>query len=176
MWTVRSWHDFAYSVGDTVSRRYSFLQDWLEAFRWLSLGLRSQLLSWRQTLPYILSLGENRKRMTEEYPDPVSSRRADDLAPKTRGVLFNNIARCTGCGDCQVVCPTEAIRVESQELRNSPKKWVTSFEIDLGKCLYCGLCAESCIPGSLAHSREYESSSFKRSDLVLQFGRGGRHD
>ncbi|MGZ3688928.1 MAG: hypothetical protein ACXVBW_11540, partial [Bdellovibrionota bacterium] len=42
-------------------------------------------------LPYLFRAGDLRKEVTEQYPDPISSKTADDLPPRTRGLLFNDI-------------------------------------------------------------------------------------
>lgn len=46
--------------------------------------------------------------------------------------------RCTGCGDCVPVCPTEALSLTG--------KIVT---IDSGGCDLTGACVEACLPGAL---------------------------
>lgn len=126
-------------------------------------------------LPYLLGRGEMRKKVTEQYPDPVSSRTEDDLPPRTRGLLVNDIEKCTGCGDCRQVCPVECIRIETLPGRDLSRPVVTVYDIDLGKCVFCGLCVEVCHPGSLVHSKRFEGSVYQVSDLVLSFGKGKDH-
>jgi len=46
--------------------------------------------------------------------------------------------KCTGCGTCQILCPTEAIRVVKKKAR-----------IDEKKCLACPNCTDSCPEGAL---------------------------
>lgn len=46
--------------------------------------------------------------------------------------------KCTGCGTCQIVCPTEAIRVVKKKARVNEKK-----------CLACPNCTDSCPEGAL---------------------------
>jgi len=43
-----------------------------------------------------------------------------------------DVAKCTGCGDCVEVCPTEAIKVENE-------KAVVNDE-----CADCGSCVDEC--------------------------------
>ncbi len=143
-------------------------------FRELYLGARAMWLAVSAALPY-LNGGRSqdiRKEVTEQYPDPVSSRTADDLPPRTRGLLFNDIERCTGCGDCERVCPTHAIRLEAVDLAESAKTWVSVFDIDFARCTFCGLCVESCNPASLIHTKQFEGAVYSKEDLVASFGRG----
>ncbi len=122
--------------------------------------------------PYLLRWGDLRKEVTEGYPDPISSKTADDLPTRSRGLLFNEIDRCTGCKACEEVCPCHCIRVEEQPGPDPSKSWVTVFDVDFSRCIFCGLCVEVCQPGSLVHTRQYEGAAYDVSDLVASFGRG----
>ena len=122
-------------------------------------------------LPYLFRWGDLHNEVTEDYPDPVSSKTADDLPPRSRGFLMNDIDRCTGCGECQKVCPVECIRIESEPGADSSKIWVSIFDIDFSKCIFCGLCVEVCLPASLTHTKKYEGSAYDLRDLVARYGR-----
>ena len=123
-------------------------------------------------LPYVFGWGELRKEVTEGYPDPVSSKTADDLPPRSRGLLFNDIDRCIGCKDCEKVCPSQCIKIEEEPGADATKIWVSVFDIDFSQCIFCGLCVEVCQPGSLVHTRQYEGAAYSLTDLVASFGRG----
>jgi formate hydrogenlyase subunit 6/NADH:ubiquinone oxidoreductase subunit I len=146
----------------------------LEYVRGVLKGFRSVFGSFFTSLPYLLSVysGELRKEITEQYPDPISSRTADDLPPRTRGLLFNDIERCTGCKECEHVCPVSCITVESEPEANPAKIWVSVFDVDVSRCIFCGLCVEACQPGSLMHTKQYEGAVYALPDLVASFGRG----
>jgi ferredoxin len=47
--------------------------------------------------------------------------------------------KCTKCGSCVTVCPSEAIK-EGSEI----------FEIDADKCVDCGLCVDECKSGAIS--------------------------
>lgn len=138
----------------------------------LAIRLRSVTRSCATVLPYLFGMGEQRREVTEEYPDPISSRTVDDLPPRTRGLLFNDIDRCTGCRDCARICPTACIEIETEPGANANLIWLTRFNIDFGKCIFCGLCVEVCAPQSLVHTKDYECAGYRRADLVRGFGRG----
>ncbi len=133
---------------------------------------RSIWISCMTAIPYFFSTGEFRKEITEQYPDPISSKTPDDLPPRTRGLLFNDIDRCTGCKECEKTCPTQCIRVSTEPGADEAKIWVSVFDIDFSKCVFCGLCTEVCHPKSLVHTRKYEGAVISPSDLVARFGRG----
>lgn len=135
-------------------------------------GFRSLLESSLVVVPYLFGWGEHRKEVTEQYPDPVSSRTEDDLPVKSRGMLFNDVDACTGCGDCSAVCPANCIRIEVQDQPATGKKWVAVYDIDYGRCILCGLCVEVCEPASLKHTKRYEGAHYQREHLFSQFGRG----
>lgn len=141
-------------------------------FRDAAWGVRSVFRSFMTALPYLIGAGELRKEMTEEYPDPISSRTADDLPPRSRGLLFNDIDRCTGCKECEKVCPAQCIKVENEAGADAQKIWVAVFDIDFSKCVFCGLCTEICEPQSLIHTKQYEGAVYVLKDLVTSFGRG----
>lgn len=124
------------------------------------------------TFPYLFGVGELRKEITEQYPDPVSSRTEDDLPPRTRGLLENDPKRCTGCGKCVEVCPVDCILLETDVGPDGSNSWVSKFDIDFGKCIFCGFCTEICPTGSLTHTKRFEGSTYVRADLVDSFGKG----
>jgi formate hydrogenlyase subunit 6/NADH:ubiquinone oxidoreductase subunit I len=135
-------------------------------------GARSVIGSCITSVPYLFSAGEYRKEVTEQYPDPISSRTADDLPSRSRGLLYNDIERCTGCKECEMVCPTDCIRVETEPGSDASKIWVTTFDIDFSRCIFCGLCVEVCVPQSLIHTKQYEGAVYQLPSMVSHFGRG----
>ena len=40
---------------------------------------------------------------------------------------------------CEAVCPAQAITIESSERPDGSRK-TTRYDIDMLKCIYCGLC------------------------------------
>lgn len=54
--------------------------------------------------------------------------------------------KCTYCGLCEVLCPTEAIKIDKQERR---------LDFDETKCSYCGKCAKGCPVGAWSGKNGY---------------------
>lgn len=134
-------------------------------------GARSVVITLATALPYFFNLGDNHREVTEQYPDPISSKTPDDLPTRSRGILFNDIDRCTGCLECQEVCPTKCIHIEN-DIGPDGKVWVSRFDIDFSTCVFCGLCIETCLPACIIQTRQYEGSVYQVEDLITSFGRG----
>ncbi len=126
----------------------------------------------KKVVEHFLNQNEIRKIDTEFYPDPVSSRGKDDFPARARGLVFNEIEKCTGCGDCTRVCPTKCITVEAKTNERNNRPWVSKFDIDFSNCIFCGLCVEVCEPESLTQTKEVQAAVFDPKDLVSGFGRG----
>jgi len=122
--------------------------------------------------PYLFGLGPQRKVVTEEYPDPTSSKSPEVLPLRFRGHLINDMDKCIGCGDCSSVCPQACLKIEASDVPNREKKWVSVFDIDLSLCISCGLCVDACPAASLTHSKEFRIISDEKAGLVLTFGLG----
>ena len=148
---------------------FGTVRSYLKEVLW---GLRSVIGSCITAIPYLFSAGEFRKEVTEQYPDPISSRTADDLPSRTRGLLNNDIERCTGCKECEMVCPTQCIEVETEPGSDASKIWVATFDIDFSRYIFCGICVEACLPQSLTHTRQYEGAVYHLPAMVTKFGHG----
>jgi len=62
-----------------------------------------------------------------------------DAAPRYRGFHLNDWEKCTGCGNCADICPTQAITmVEIKDLPVETGKKAERPQIDYGRCCYCG--------------------------------------
>jgi len=43
------------------------------------------------------------------------------------------------------------------------------FDIDIIKCMYCGLCSEPCPTGSIHHTTEFEGADFSLESLIRRY-------
>ena len=72
--------------------------------------------------------------------------------------------RCTSCGICSKVCPSQCIwitRAEDPET-GKPVKTPAEFAIDVDLCMNCGYCAEYCPFDAIKMDHDYELASYDR--------------
>jgi NADH-quinone oxidoreductase chain I len=74
--------------------------------------------------------------------------------------------KCTACGQCLRVCPAACITLERHKQEGVKGFVVDRYAVDLGLCIYCGLCVEACTFGALAMIPEYEFSVYDKAALV----------
>ena len=46
---------------------------------------------------------------------------------------------------------------------------LSQFDIDIAKCMYCGLCSEPCPTGSIHHTTEFEGADYSLESLIRRF-------
>ena len=83
-----------------------------------------------------------RKSKTINYPfekGPISPRMRGEHALRR---YPSGEERCIACKLCEAVCPAQAITIDSVERPDGSRK-TTRYDIDMLKCIYCGLCQES---------------------------------
>ena len=77
----------------------------------------------------------------------------DHLPQGSRGRIVMDASGIDDPEACANCCPTDAIRVEGDEL-----------VLDLGSCVFCGLCEEA-FPEAFESTPEFETSVRDRRDL-----------
>ncbi len=110
-----------------------------------------------------------RKPFTVEYPDRTPIRVQDTLPYRYRGILEVDLEICTGCLACERVCPIDCIVIGASKDKATKQMILTRFDIDLAKCMYCGLCSEPCPTGSIHHTREFEGSDYSLESMVRRY-------
>ena len=46
---------------------------------------------------------------------------------------------------------------------------LSRFDIDIAKCMYCGLCSEACPTGSIHHTTEFEGADYSLESLIRHY-------
>ena len=90
---------------------------------------------------------------------------------------------CTGCMVCIRNCPTQCMGATMKdnplqaEGKSTRRKIVDEFEINLGRCILCGICVEVCNFNAIEMSHEHELSVVARNgnranlERLLEMGR-----
>ena len=113
--------------------------------------------------------------VTELYPEEKV-----ELPKGARAKLYVNIDDCIGCNLCARACPVNCIDIETvlatsdvdlgKTSTGNPKRfWLTQFDIDMAKCMYCDLCTFPCPTDCIYMVPEYEYSEFDRTNLIYHF-------
>ena len=108
-----------------------------------------------------------RKPFTIQYPEERAPQH-----PRFRGEEFAWYEeRCTGCASCAKYCPLGIIRIVTEPSGTAPQEGdkynLEVFDIDIGRCMFCGLCVEACPYDALFMGSGFERGSYERDKLVI---------
>lgn len=127
-----------------------------------------------------------RRPVTAHYPEqhlPVQERYMGFPALLTDDTADEPF--CTGCMVCVRECPTQCM---SATMHDNPKfadgashrrKIIQEFEINLNRCILCGICVDVCSFDAIEMSYEHELASYARAgaraDLTLLLEQGRQY-
>jgi NADH-quinone oxidoreductase subunit I len=133
-------------------------------------GISTTLIGMRVTISHLFKPAVTLQYPHERWPMPQRARLRIEMA----------FSECTGCGACVRACPVDVISLETLKAqpdedlgvtKNGTKKrlHVLKFDVDNGKCIYCGLCVPPCPTDAIYFVPDYEAMQLKRSNLIYHF-------
>ena len=113
-----------------------------------------------------------RRPVTAQYPDPNKR-----VQVATRYMGFPALTwdaeveepYCTGCMVCIRDCPTQCMSAtmsdnsQFAEGKSRRRKIIEEFEINLGRCILCGICVDVCNFDAIEMSHSHELSKYERN-------------
>ncbi|MCB1143358.1 MAG: NADH-quinone oxidoreductase subunit I [Leptospiraceae bacterium] len=149
-----------------VVKRHQF--KWYEKFYFYSIGVGMWI-----TLKHFFRVAFMGKAVTIDFPD-----KKREYSSRFRGMHSlkrdeQGRERCTSCFCCMWICPADAIHIEAASVTPEDQhlhpedKYAKVFEIDLLRCIFCGLCEEACPKGAIYLDGNGEMATDNREDLIL---------
>lgn len=95
-----------------------------------------------------------------------------EQSPRFRGNEFTWYEeRCTGCASCAKYCPLGIIEIVTHpggiDVQEGESYGIDVFDIDIGRCMFCGLCVEACPYDALHMGSQFERGNYERDNLVI---------
>lgn len=110
-----------------------------------------------------------RRPVTIQYPDRVPRPVHETLPPRYRGFLEVDLDICTACLSCERACPIDCIKIEAKKDKETRRLVLSRFDIDIAKCMFCGLCTEPCPTSAISHTPHFEGSTAFVENLTFRF-------
>lgn len=109
-----------------------------------------------------------RKPVTLQYPDKTPRPISDLMPERSRSWLKVEMDTCTACLNCERACPIDCIKIVAEKNPDLGRV-MTVFDIDMAKCMYCGLCTEPCPTGAIHFIPEFERAAYSLDQMVERF-------
>ena len=129
-----------------------------------------------------------RKPVTAQYPEPEKRLEVQDRYMGFPALTWDGDVDepyCTGCMVCIRNCPTQCMSAQMKdnplhaEGKSRRRKIIDEFEINLGRCILCGICVDVCNFDAIEMSHEHELSKYERNgnrvDLPILLEMGQRY-
>lgn len=99
--------------------------------------------------------------MTLNYPFETR-----EIPEDFRGVIQHSIEACIGCGNCERICPSYAIK-----MREDPKERTNTGKLpsyQFSKCITCGDCVDVCPTDALKHTEDFHKAEYEKAQVVWE--------
>lgn len=112
-------------------------------------------------------------KSTEQYPENRKTTLHISARHRGRLIMLHNddgSLKCTACTMCEKACPNGAIKIATEMVvtpEGKKKRRLADYMYDLGDCMFCDLCVNSCNFGAICFTNDFENSVFERSKLQL---------
>ncbi len=108
-----------------------------------------------------------KRPFTVQYPEERLKQH-----PRFRGEEFAWYEeRCTGCASCAKYCPLGIIKIVTDPSETAVAKGdkyrLEVFDIELARCMFCGLCVEACPYDALFMGSGFEQGRYSRKEMVI---------
>src|SRR3979411_2310144 len=125
------------------------------------------------TINHFKNMLLGRTKVTMQYPEekwddqmPDHYRGAPALVRDTDGRV-----RCVACQLCEFICPPRAIKIVAGEIPATDRfakveKYPVEFDIDMIRCIFCGMCGGVCIEQRIFLRKECDITGFTRKEMV----------
>lgn len=134
----------------------------------VNIGIKTVIKGLALSLSYLF-----KKPVTLQYPHEkkMIADRYKGSIRLTRNEEGN--LKCIACLSCEKICPASAINIVTITPEGSKKKQLSEFYLNLGLCIYCGLCVETCPVNAIEHSKVYEVAERSKDRLILRLDKLG---
>jgi Ni,Fe-hydrogenase III small subunit/formate hydrogenlyase subunit 6/NADH:ubiquinone oxidoreductase subunit I len=111
-------------------------------------------------------------RWRQKYRTVPFPKKPPEMPDRFRGLPEFVAAKCAShCRNCEKACPVSAISVHPDAPHGKSKGAAGPapgrVRFDLGRCLFCGDCADACPSGAIRFSNDYRLAVRSRSDLMF---------
>lgn len=109
-----------------------------------------------------------RKPVTIQYPDKTPRPVSDLIPERSRSWLKVEMDICTACLNCEKACPIDCIKIGTNKDEKLGRV-MDGFDIDMAKCMYCGLCTDPCPTGAIHFIPEFERAAYSLDKMIERF-------